>query len=668
MRGAHDMRHPDYDLGPHEPAAQGPPHLGCDRPRSRRSLAACGTEKIIGAEVGPAAPPRARSCSRSAASGCHTLSYAATHGSAVERAHRARSPTGRTSTSAASARSTRVLYAIENGGFSGAIMPQNVVVGQDARDVAQFVAKYAGRQAPKTPGVPPCDRSRSARCRRPRPPRALRPRPASTTTSSLVVDQRRRQLGQEEEVEPRRRAAVLDIRLIRRDPDAVRAALARRGPDAAAAVDRVLELDERWRALTAELEELRAEQNRASRGRKGPPTPEEREQLAALAARGRELSDEETAVRAELDARAGRRSRTCPRPTRPTRTRSCARSARPARPAATTSSWPARGSTSSAAARLSGSRFAYLRGDLVMLELALVRYALEKLRAEGFEPVIPPVLVREQALYGTGILPDTEQQIYRLRRRRSVPGRHLGGGAGLAAPRRDPRRRRAARAATPASRPASAARRAPPARTRAASSACTSSTRSRCSASSSPTRAPSEHERLLAIEESILQELEIPYRVVAIAVDDLGASAAKKYDCEAWLPGPGPLPRADLVLEHDRLPGPAARHPLPARRRQAGPRAHAERDRGRGRPDDHRAARERAARGRLGGAAGGARALRRAGDAAGGRLTEPSAAGRDAGPGGGAASSTTSAARGGPQAAIRARIRTPKVFHGRTNA
>src|SRR6202035_203145 len=54
------------------------------------------------------------------------------------------------------------------------------------------------------------------------------------------------------------------------------------------------------------------------------------------------------------------------------------------------------------AARLSGSRFAYLKGDLVMLELALVRWALEKLAAHGFEPVVPPVLVRERALYGTG--------------------------------------------------------------------------------------------------------------------------------------------------------------------------------------------------------------------------------------------------------------------------
>src|SRR4051812_37703604 len=95
---------------------------------------------------------------------------------------------------------------------------------------------------------------------------------------------------------------MLDIQLIRRDPEAVRTALARRGPGPALAIDRVLELDERWRALTAELETLRAEQNAASKGRKGPPTPEERERLAELAANGRELSDSETAVRAELDA------------------------------------------------------------------------------------------------------------------------------------------------------------------------------------------------------------------------------------------------------------------------------------------------------------------------------------------------------------------------------
>ena len=66
------------------------------------------------------------------------------------------------------------------------------------------------------------------------------------------------------------------------------------------------------------------------------------------------------------------------------------------------------------AAKVSGSRFAYLKGELVALELALVSWALDKLAGHGLEPVIPPVLVRERALFGTGFLPDTEQQIYRL--------------------------------------------------------------------------------------------------------------------------------------------------------------------------------------------------------------------------------------------------------------
>src|ERR1700721_2768050 len=83
---------------------------------------------------------------------------------------------------------------------------------------------------------------------------------------------------------------MLDIRLIRSDPDAVRSALARRGDVADDAIDRVLELDGRWRGLTTELEELRAEQNKASKGRRGAPTPEEREAMAGLAVRERALS------------------------------------------------------------------------------------------------------------------------------------------------------------------------------------------------------------------------------------------------------------------------------------------------------------------------------------------------------------------------------------------
>ena len=149
-------------------------------------------------------------------------------------------------------------------------------------------------------------------------------------------------------------------------------------------------------------------------------------------------------------------------------------------------------------------------------------------------------------------------------------------------------RRARCRCATRASRPASGARRARPAATRAGSSASTSSTRSRCSAFVEPDESGAEHERLLAIEEEMLQALDIPYRVVNIAVDDLGASAAKKYDLEAWMPAQRRLRRGHLDVEHDRLPGPAAGHPLPPGRPAA--RAHAQRHGG------HVAAHDRAAR------------------------------------------------------------------------
>ena len=151
---------------------------------------------------------------------------------------------------------------------------------------------------------------------------------------------------------------------------------------------------------------------------------------------------------------------------------------------------------------------------------------------------------------------------------------------------RDPRRRRAPAPLRRASRPAFGARPAPPARTRAGSSASTSSTRSRCSRSSSPASPAAEHERLLAIQERILQSLEIPYRVVDIPVGDLGAPAARKFDCEGWIPSQERYRELTSTLEHDRLPGAAPRCPLPPRDGEAPTRApaHAERHRGRGRP------------------------------------------------------------------------------------
>jgi seryl-tRNA synthetase len=317
----------------------------------------------------------------------------------------------------------------------------------------------------------------------------------------------------------------------------VRAALARRDETAATTLDRVLELDERWRQIRTELEELQAEQNRASRGRSGPPTPEEREQLAALAARGRELSDEESAVRAEREAALASL------PNLP---------ADDAPPEDTVLKEVGEAGATGRdhlelagpridiehAARMSGSRFAYLRGELVLLELALVRYAFERLSAEGFEPVVPPVLVRERALYGTGFLPDTEQQIYRLAdddlylvgtsevalaslhadeilEGEALPLRYAGFSSCF---------RREAGAAGKDTRGIFRVHQ---------------FDKVEMFSFVEPSDGLEEHERLLAIEEAICQELAIPYRVVAIAVDDLGASAAKKYDVEAWLPGQG---------------------------------------------------------------------------------------------------------------------------------
>ena len=317
----------------------------------------------------------------------------------------------------------------------------------------------------------------------------------------------------------------------------MRTALARRGPDAVAAVDRVLELDGRWREIRTALEELQAEQNRASRGRKGPPTPEEREQLATLAARGRELSDAETAVRVERDtALASLPNLPAPdAPDEDTEIRTVGEAGATGRDhleLAGPRIDMERG------ARLSGSRFAYLLGDLVMLEFALVRYALEKLRGSGFEPVVPPVLVRERALYGTGFLPDTEQQIYRLPEddlylvgtsevalaslhddeilaEADLPLRYAGFSTCF---------RREAGAAGKDTRGIFRVHQ---------------FDKVEMFSFVRPSEGLDEHEKLLAIEESILTELAIPYRVVAIAVNDLGASAAKKYDCEAWLPGQG---------------------------------------------------------------------------------------------------------------------------------
>jgi seryl-tRNA synthetase len=187
------------------------------------------------------------------------------------------------------------------------------------------------------------------------------------------------------------------------------------------------------------------------------------------------------------------------------------------------------------AAEASGSRFAYLIGDLVMVELALVRFAVDRVRAEGFEPVVPPVLVREGPLKGTGFFPGEREMIYEVERDElflvgtsEVPLAALHAGDILDAAALPIRY---AGISTCFRREAGAAGK---------------DTRGifrvhqfdkvEMFSFVLPSESDAEHERILAIEEGILQALEIPYRVVDIPVGDLGAPATRKFDCEAWIP------------------------------------------------------------------------------------------------------------------------------------
>jgi seryl-tRNA synthetase len=331
---------------------------------------------------------------------------------------------------------------------------------------------------------------------------------------------------------------VLDLKEIRRDPEPVRAALARRG--AADMLDELLALDERRRDLLPRLEELRATQNAANdkiaeAKRSGGDATAAIEEMRGVAAEVKELQAEVGAVEEKLQAAlAG-----VPNPPDATAPEEdeVLREVGEAGKAGRDHLDLLGGLVDmEGGARVAGSRFAYLKGPLVLLELALVRWALELLGGKGFEPVIPPVLVREEALYGTGFLPDTEQQIYALPEDElylagtaEVPLASLHAGQILddgRLPLRyagfSPCFRREAGAAGKDTRGIFRVHQ---------------FDKVEMFTFVRPEESLDEHERLLAIEEEILQALELPYRVVNIAVGDLGASAAKKYDLEAWLPG-----------------------------------------------------------------------------------------------------------------------------------
>ncbi len=188
-----------------------------------------------------------------------------------------------------------------------------------------------------------------------------------------------------------------------------------------------------------------------------------------------------------------------------------------------------------AGVRLSGSRFAYLKGQAVFLELALVRWALDTLSENGFTPVVPPVLVREEALVGTGFFPEAREQVYALSdddlylvgtSEVALAGLHTGEILDLE---RLPLRYAGFSSCF-----------------RREAGTYGKDTRGifrvhqfdkvEMFSFISPEDSWDEHEFLFSMEEKIVRALELPYRVLNVAAGDLGASAAKKYDIEAWIP------------------------------------------------------------------------------------------------------------------------------------
>jgi seryl-tRNA synthetase len=323
---------------------------------------------------------------------------------------------------------------------------------------------------------------------------------------------------------------MIDLKAARNDPETFRVALERRG--AADAFNELIAADERWRALVPRVDELRAQQKLD-----GKPSPEQLEQLRRVKEELKGLEDELAAAEANRDAALAKV---------PNLPHESAADGFRDEDAIVVKEWGERRTPQpplehleignydmERGAKVSGARFGFIIGDAARLSLALYRLALDRLIESGFTPVLPPVLVREEAMYGTGFFPSEKNDYY------SVPedGLYLVGTSEV---------------------PLIAMHIGEildelPIRYGAFSSCF----RREAGAAGKDTRGMfrvhqfqkvemvvytrpedswDEHERLLAFEEALVQEVGLPYRVVNSAAGDLSSAAAKRYDIEAWFP------------------------------------------------------------------------------------------------------------------------------------
>ncbi|MEX2322347.1 MAG: serine--tRNA ligase [Acidimicrobiia bacterium] len=348
---------------------------------------------------------------------------------------------------------------------------------------------------------------------------------------------------------------MLDVSLLRNDPDGLAAAMERRG--IAVDIRALAESDAERRQARAAAEKLRAEQNRRGKEIAGLAGDEKQAAVAAMA----DLAERYKAALTEADELDARFDAEWSRlPNLPHESVPVGRddadneevrrwgepTAFDFDPLDHLAIGEALGIIDTErAAKVSGSRFAYLKGQLVLLHFGLIQWAMGKLVSEGFIPVLPPVLVREAALYGTGFLPSGREQAYAvgvsqegtdsiepddlfLVGTSEVPLAAMHGDEILEGPF--------------------------PLRYTGYSSCF----RREAGTYGKDTRGMfrvhqfeklemfsfvdadqswDEHDRLLATEESLVQALGIPYRVVNVCAGELGDPYAKKYDIEAWFPG-----------------------------------------------------------------------------------------------------------------------------------